>query len=306
MSNYLFNKKEESSSRYQSAIITAIIWAVILLFVFTYSFKSSITKRDEPQMTTMLINFGDNRNGNGLEEPKEQEGSLSANTLPEEITSPSVKEEPTKTVEKLLKENSSEKIITGKNEKISVKKTEDKKTKKTEKKTEIKATKNTTKASSSKSAETSALAKPNKTKGGSANATSGNGDGQGNAAIGNLIKGKGTKTGSQGTGTGIGNAGDPLGGEGNGDSKIGVDRKLVQFIPGTMGRGGAQPSHKCTASGSINISYTVDKAGHVTSANRISGSSDPCIVQTSENWVRKYVKAEKANFTSKGTYKISF
>jgi len=85
-----------------------------------------------------------------------------------------------------------------------------------------------------------------------------------------------------------------------------VDRKLVGFIPGTMGRGGSQPSHKCSASGSITIAYTVDKAGNVISAKRSGGSSDPCIVSTTTSWVKKYVKAEKANFSSSGTYKITF
>ena len=57
------------------------------------------------------------------------------------------------------------------------------------------------------------------------------GDGKGTAAIGNLLKGRGTKDGSQGDGGKAGNAGDPLGGDGNGDSKIGVDRKLTGYIP---------------------------------------------------------------------------
>ncbi len=69
----------------------------------------------------------------------------------------------------------------------------------------------------------------------------------------------------------MGNSGDPLGGNGDGDSKIGVDRKLISYIPGTMGKGGEQPSHNCTANGTITISYTVDKAGNVISARRSSG-----------------------------------
>ena len=50
------------------------------------------------------------------------------------------------------------------------------------------------------------------------------GDGRGNAAIGNLLKGRGTKAGSQGNGSGPGNYGDPLGGDGDGNSLIGIDR----------------------------------------------------------------------------------
>ncbi len=126
------------------------------------------------------------------------------------------------------------------------------------------------------------------------------------SAIGNLIRGRGTKAGSQGTGDGIGNNGDPLGGDGNGDSKVGIDRRLIGYIPGTMGRGGAQPSHNCSASGSITIAYTVDKAGNISSARRAGGVSDPCVVSTSVAWVKKYVKAERASVSSTGTYNITF
>ena len=104
----------------------------------------------------------------------------------------------------------------------------------------------------------------------------------------------------------MGNSGDPLGEKGDGDSKIGVDRKLISYIPGTMGKGGEQPSHNCTANGTITISYTVDKAGNVISARRSSGISDPCVVTAAVIWVKKYVKAEKASTNSTGTYKITF
>lgn len=79
---------------------------------------------------------------------------------------------------------------------------------------------------------------------------------------------EGENPGNQGDGKGTGNAGDPLGGNGNGDSKVGIDRKLIAYIPGTMGRGGAQPNNSCTASGTITVAYTVDKAGNVVSARR--------------------------------------
>ena len=151
-----------------------------------------------------------------------------------------------------------------------------------------------------------APAKTSATKAATPNSKTGTGDGKGTAAIGNLIKGRGTKTGTQGTNGTTGNQGDPLGGDGNGDSKIGVDRNLVGFIPGTMGRGGAQPSHNCSASGTISIAYTVDKAGNVTSARRSGGISDPCVATTSVSWVKKYVKAERANTSSTGTYRITF
>src|SRR5690606_16603329 len=151
-----------------------------------------------------------------------------------------------------------------------------------------------------------APAKTSPTKAATPNSKTGTGDGKGTAAIGNLIKGRGTKTGTQGTNGTTGNQGDPLGGDGNGDSKIGIDRNLVGFIPGTMGRGGAQPSHNCSASGTISIAYTVDKAGNVTSARRSGGISDPCASSAATGWVKQYVKAERANTSSTGTYRITF
>lgn len=280
MRSYTANKNEENKDRIKSALLSILIWCAILLFVFYYKLKPELDKEPEV-VTTMLVNFGDNRNGNGVEEPAEQPGSLAAAT--EEVTpEPAPVPEPKKVEVK-------EKVITGNNSKNTVPKKEE--AKKAEKKepTSTSASKNTKKAGAT-----------------TANSKTGNGDGKGNAAIGNLIKGRGTKAGSQGTGDGIGNAGDPLGGDGNGDSKVGIDRKLVGYIPGTMGRGGAQPSHSCTASGSITVAYTVDKAGNVVSARRAGGVSDPCVASTSVAWVKKYVKAEKANVSSTGTYKITF
>lgn len=105
---------------------------------------------------------------------------------------------------------------------------------------------------------------------------------------------------------GKGNNDDPLGGNDNGDSKIGIGRKLVNYIPGTMGRGGTPPAHNCSVKGAININYTVDKFGRVTYAHRISGISDACVVSTSISWVKKYVKAEESTTSSSGTYTIKF
>ncbi|AZB00831.1 ferric siderophore ABC transporter substrate-binding protein [Chryseobacterium joostei] len=296
MRSYTANKNEENRDRIKSAILSILIWCAILLFVFLYKLKPELDK-DPEVITTMLVNFGDNRNGKGIEEPAEQPGSLAAATeevTPEPVETPVtetktvVKPEPVPVPEP-KKIEAKEKVITGNNLKNTVPKKEE--AKKTEKKeaTSTAASKNTKKAGAT-----------------TANSKTGNGDGKGNAAIGNLIKGRGTKAGSQGTGDGIGNAGDPLGGDGNGDSKVGIDRKLVGYIPGTMGRGGSQPSHSCTASGSITIAYTVDKAGNVVSARRSGGVSDPCVSSTSVSWVKKYVKAEKANTSSTGSYKITF
>ena len=291
MSYFSVNKKEEKKDKLKSAVITAIVWTTLLLFIALYSVKVNIPKEAEV-INTMLVNFGDNRNGNGTEEPKEQEGSFA----PLE-TKPVVEEEPVKEIAKPEPPvEAKEKIITGKNEKIPVAKVE-----KAEKKTATKSSVKETKKSDAKKTTTGNTKAdgPNKKQGAT-------GDGKGTTAIGNLLKGRGTKDGSQGDGGKAGNAGDPLGGDGNGDSKIGVDRKLTGYIPGTMGRGGAQPVHSCKASGSITLAYTVDKAGNVISVRRSGGISDPCIVSTSIQWVKQYVKAEKANFSSTGTYRITF
>ena len=294
MKTYAINKQEENRDRIKSALLSVLIWSAILLFVFLYKLKPELDPEPEV-VTTMLVNFGDNRNGKGVEEPADQPGSLAAAT--EEVTPEPVETAvpETKTIIKpepqpeTKKSEAKDKIITGNNSKVTVPKKEE------------------SKADNKKSATSTSASKNTKKSGAvTANSKTRNGDGKGTAAIGNLIRGRGTKAGSQGDGTGIGNAGDPLGGDGNGDSKVGIDRKLVGYIPGTMGRGGAQPSHSCTASGSITIAYTVDKAGNVVSARRAGGISDPCVSSTSVAWVKKYVKAEKANVSSTGTYKITF
>lgn len=283
MNDHSINSREENQDKMKSGIITAIIWSVLLLFVFLYKFTEIIPAKKEV-VTQMLINFGDNRNGNGAEEPANQEGSLAS--------SASIEEDIPAEAPKVPEVEVAEKIITGNNTKVAVPKAE-------------KVT--TTAKTPAKTTPTkSNTAKPSATKTATPNSKTGTGDGKGTAAIGNLLKGRGTKPGSQGTNGTTGNAGDPLGGDGNGDSKVGIDRKLIGFIPGTMGRGGAQPSHNCTASGTINVSYTVDKAGNVVSARRISGVSDGCIVTNSVNWVKKYVKAEKATSSSTGVYSITF
>ncbi|WP_042722831.1 ferric siderophore ABC transporter substrate-binding protein [Flavobacterium sp. B17] len=293
MRSEIINRDEQNRDRIKSAVLSILIWSAILLFVFLYKLKPELDEQPEI-VTTMLVNFGDNRNGNGAEEPADQPGSLAAAT--EDVTEPAEASVPeTKTVIKpepqpeTQKSEAKDKIITGNNSKISVPKKEESKAENKKSSASTSATKNTKKSGAVTS-----------------NSKTGNGDGKGTAAIGNLIRGRGTKAGSQGDGSGIGNAGDPLGGDGNGDSKVGIDRKLVGFIPGTMGRGGAQPANSCTASGTITIAYTVDKAGNVVSARRSGGTSDPCITSNAVSWVKKYVKAEKASVSSTGTYKITF
>lgn len=294
MRSHIISKDEQNRDRIKSAVLSILIWSAILLFVFLYKLKPELDEQPEV-ITTMLVNFGDNRNGNGVEEPADQPGSLAAAT--EEVASePAETAVPeTKTViqpdpqPETKKTEAKDKVITGNNTKTSVPKKEESKAETKKTSTSTSATKNTKKSGTT-----------------TANSKTGNGDGKGNAAIGNLIRGRGTKAGSQGDGNGIGNAGDPLGGDGNGDSKVGIDRKLVGFIPGTMGRGGSQPANNCTASGTITIAYTVDKAGNVVSARRSGGTSDPCISSNAISWVKKYVKAEKASVSSTGSYKITF
>jgi outer membrane biosynthesis protein TonB len=278
------HQRNERKDQLKSATITALITALLFLLIFYYQFVREIPK--EEKVTTMLINFGDNRNGNGAEEPANQEGSLASEIyIPEELKTPEPTSEKAVETPKTV-EKPAEKLVTGKSEKATIAKS-DKKEKTIEK---------TTNKSTPSKTSTTANTSDKKAQG----------DGQGTAAIGNLIKGRGTKSGSQGNGEATGNAGDPLGGNGNGDSKIGVDRKLISFIPGTMGRGGEQPPHNCDASGTVNIAYTVDKSGNVTSARRGSGISDPCVVTAAIIWVKKYVKAEKATTNSTGVYKITF
>ena len=289
MENIIQHKRDEKIDKLKSATLTALISALLFLLIFYYQFVREIPK--EEKVTTMLINFGDNRNGNGAEEPANQEGSLASADIyiPEELKTPEPQPQEIVETPKAV-EKPAEKIITGKSEKTTAVKTE-----KTEKKSTKSSETTASKTTTSKTSSTSNTATKNA-----------QGDGQGTAAIGSLIKGRGTKTGTQGTDGTVGNSGDPLGGKGDGDSKIGVDRKLISYIPGTMGKGGEQPSHNCTANGTITISYTVDKAGNVISARRSSGISDPCVVTAAVIWVKKYVKAEKAPTNSTGTYKITF
>ena len=281
------HQRNERKDQLKSATITALITALLFLLIFYYQFVREIPK--EEKVTTMLINFGDNRNGNGAEEPVNQEGSLASPEIyiPEELKTPEPTSEKAVETPKAV-EKPAEKLVTGKSEKATIAKS-DKKEKVADK---------TTTASKTTTSKTSSVANTSNKKA--------QGDGQGTAAIGNLIKGRGTKSGSQGNDGATGNAGDPLGGNGNGDSKIGVDRKLISFIPGTMGRGGEQPPHNCNASGTVNIAYIVDKSGNVTSARRGSGISDPCVVTAAIIWVKKYVKAEKSTSNSTGVYKITF
>ncbi len=272
----LQHKRNEQNDRRKSAAITFLFSLLVFLGIFFYQFTRTVDPQQE--ITTMLINFGDLQNGDSEEEPAHQEGSFA--TADEMVFQQS---------SGVVSPAVTEKVITGTSVKMTAPKTE--------KKDNVKkvapqpVVRSKTPSASVKSVTSSPKSQ---------------GDGKGTAAVGNLIRGRGSNTGSQGTSGTTGNAGDPLGGDGNGDSRIGIDRKLVGFIPGTMGRGGSQPSHNCDASGSITIAYVVDQAGNVTSARRSGGISDACVVSTTLAWVKQYVKAEKASTSSTGTYRITF
>lgn len=289
----------EYRKHYEFTLTKALVVGVFIFSVLFF-LPASFIKSDKKKavnsetiipvdLTEMRINYGDNRNGKGLEEPKEEEGSpapIVEKKEEKEVVAEVAKVSKEK-VDKDIPENTVPIPTRTKNPPVA--------TKKSNEKTNSTAVANSTKTTPGKTSTKGDIKKENAT-----------GDGRGNAAIGNLLKGRGTKSGSQGNGTGPGNYGDPLGGDGDGTSLVGVDRKLVGFIPGTMGRGGAQPNHDCQASGSISISYTVDKSGKVTSAKRLSGVSDPCVASTAVSWVKQYVKAEASSVSSKGTYKIVF
>lgn len=277
MSYTVEQKRNQDRDKLKSGIITFLISLLVLLALYFYTFTRLVPKNEI--VTTMLINFGDNQNGDGLEEPANQEGTVASS---EEVAVVEPQPAPQPVIQ--------EKVISGSNTKVSAPKVE-----KVEPKKVTTPVKTSTKTSKTPAKTTTTTTKPKA-----------QGDAKGTAAVGNLIRGRGTASGSQGTAGTTGNAGDPLGGDGNGDSRIGVDRKLIAFIPGTMGRGGSQPAHNCTASGTITIAYTVDKAGNVTSARRSGGISDACVSSTTVAWVKQYVKAEKANSSSTGTYRITF
>jgi hypothetical protein len=96
----------------KSATITALITALLFLLIFYYQFVREIPK--EEKVTTMLINFGDNRNGNQAEEPANQDGSLASSDIyiPEELKTP---EPPVETVTETPKQlkNQQRKLLQG-------------------------------------------------------------------------------------------------------------------------------------------------------------------------------------------------
>ena len=279
------NHFQERKDQLQSAVITLIISLLVLLFIYFCQFTRIREKQEV--VTTMLINFSENT---------EIQQSIKENTTLQHS-------EPTsqKSVEQVPQPESvaptqPEKIITG-NAEFKVKKNEEPKPQKKE----IKAPQSIVKEEKNKqlNKETSQSITQNKAiKTPSIKPTT-----ETTNTINNLLNNRGKKGNENNQNS---DSGDPIGGRSNGNGKIGVDRKLIAFIPGTMGKGGTQPSHNCTASGSITIAYIVDKNGNASSAHRVSGSNDACIVRTTTAWVKKYVKAEKADGNSSGNYTIIF
>ena len=90
------------------------------------------------------------------------------------------------------------------------------------------------------------------------------------------------------------------------ESKIGVDRKLIAGIPGTMNYKGKLPTNNVREKGTIEIAYTVDKNGKVMSAMRVGGLRSRNAINNAVTLVKKYVKVEKAQTNSTGVYTINF
>ncbi|WP_143883684.1 hypothetical protein [Chryseobacterium binzhouense] len=89
-------------------------------------------------------------------------------------------------------------------------------------------------------------------------------------------------------------------------SKVGSDRRLIGFIPGTLGRDKKnRPPLNCeTSHGKITIFYIVNKNGVVIYARRDASLEDVCVVSSVVGWVQKYVKAERSSDLSYGRYTI--
>ena len=90
------------------------------------------------------------------------------------------------------------------------------------------------------------------------------------------------------------------------ENKIGVDRKLIAGITGTMNYKGKLPTNNVREKGTIEIAYTVDKNGNVISAMRVGGLRSRNTINNAVTLVKKYVKAEKAQTNSTGVYTINF
>jgi len=292
MKTIAYTYKEDNKSKRDSAILTTLISGAILLFIFLFRTTPSIEQRPEP----IAIQFSDEV---VTDPPRPQIKEL---IVP-------------KPVERITKDagGSPSRVAVGSNKDVSAKGTKNssvnherlkvKSNDVADNKEEIKAKpisapkketakeENKSNNKSSNKALDNLLKNRNKT-GGNGNRTHGNVDGNDGTTDGN---GNGSGKGN-GSGNGIGNG-----------NKIGEGgRNLVSYIPGTMGKGGEMPAQNCNSTGRIWFEYTVDKSGKVISVNRKKGSSEPCLVQAGQNWIRKYVRANQGNSTATGTYDIEF
>lgn len=300
-SSYQSHIPVNKKAKRDSAIITSVISVLILLLVITY--KSTFTTVTPPSY--IGLDFGTDEVGMGKEEPIDGElmqGDGGTIENPNEESSAAAENNPEKSSDNFLTDESSDESsgLIAKKEKESA---ASKATKTTKNKVQNSTHKNS--ATSNTNNNSNSSSKNNK-KAGIGEGKSG-GNPQGNAALGNIIKGKGSNPNSKGQGNGNrpGNEGDPAGGVGSGGT-IGGDRKLISVIPGTMGRGGKKPEHDCSAKGTVYFKYTVDRNGNITSANRSAGVSNTCLVNTGISWIKKYVKADKGTSSASGTYEIKF
>jgi outer membrane biosynthesis protein TonB len=300
----------EKQSRIKSAILTIVFTSLVFLFLYFYKLYSTPVF---PPYQEIAIDFVEEQLT--LEEtsriPTEKEVKSSSASTPEEPAPakilPKVEE---KIMEKKVepKEIKPKPILTEeKKENLpAVKKTETKKdekrendikktVEKSEKKTTEKIKENTTKSESKLTEKTSPS------------------DGKGKSLADLLVKGKGkgTSTTSSNESNGTGNGGNSSSNSSGKGEFIGSGtggRKLVSFIPGTLNRSNeAHPSHSCgNETGIVVIKYTVNKDGKVINAQLQSGNASPCIVNTSIDWVKKYVKAAPGKSEVSSTYRIEF
>ena len=303
---YTDNKKERILSGIITFIISSIILAFILLYKTTFITVTPPTYIDiNFESDDLGANFGTDEVGLGEEEPADQDVQFGTGGDPFAAESPdgsssAITNESEEDSKSYLSDPASKEPSPVVSKKAEVKKN-------TTPKPETPKT-STKQATNSSTSKTSTAKKSNTKAGAGGEGTTG-GNPKGNAAVGALLKGKGTSTSSTGEGTGGRpgqNQGVPDGGSGSGGEGIGNGRKLVSFIPGTMGRGGNVPSHDCTGAGTVIFSYTVDKNGTVTSVSRQSGPSNTCMVNTGIKWIKQYVKADKGTRSVSGTYKITF
>lgn len=303
-----YETQQERESRIKSAILTIVFTSLVFLFLYFYKLYTTPVF---PPYKEIAIDFSEEEltPEETSKIPIEKEVKSSSASAPAEPapakTQPKVEEEiKEKKVEP--KEVKPKPILTEeKKENLPIiKKTETKKEEKKEndlKKTIEKSEKKPTEKAIKEKNEVKPTEKTSPS------------DGKGKSLTDLLIKGKGkssstgTNTSSNGTSTRGENSSNSNGkGEFIGNGSGG--RKLIGFIPGTLNRSSEpHPSHSCrNETGTVVIKYTVNKEGKVINARLQSGNASDCIVNTSIDWVKKYVKAEPGKEEVSSTYRIEF